>query len=483
MSILLCADFLMDSEAQQRWQLDWIQKMLTRPIGRAVGSEPLRFLGGEPGESEFDRREFFRLSGLAFDKDSRFLPFLEEEVSEASLSFLSAHFGPDTFLVAYELSEPTRQILERIGIPFLDVWLHPVRYTDDLLFGFYASDRSVHQELASFNVDPDLFFLYADRIKVETALCDLLPALRPDSAFFAGQTPTDKALLQGKRMLSVLDYKAEFAALCRSHPQVYFSKHPHVRSLDDEILHFLSEFGNVEVCSHPAYLLLSSDRIKRVMTVSSSVGVEARYFGKPTTILFKPVINLGDRYENREYISVFHEFLSPHFWSQILRPVMSTQDCPRIAFFDAKDKLRSMFNLRLSYRATGSLDGQTARLLDAAAQVEELKLRQDYRDLLAAASHQGHRDLVICGAGKAGRLAAAEARALDLNLLAVTDRNPAAHGTFIEGAPVVPLEKALRLGCVCVIGSTVFQAQIRAEVEVVSHRLGLETPLIFQLGT
>jgi hypothetical protein len=481
MKILFCGDFLMDSEQLQRLQLTWIQGMLTRPLRKAAGLEPGRFLGTDHGIEGLNRSEFFQRSGLAFDAESKFLPFIIEDLSEASQSLLESHFKPDTLLVAYELSVPTRQLLERLRIPYIDFWLHPVRFMDDLLFGFYASDPSIYQEMLPFEIDPDLFWLYADRVKTAFSMQHLLPDLVPGSALFAGQTLSDKAVLQGKRMLNVLNFQAEFKALCHTHPKVYYSKHPYQSLGDDEILRFLAEFENVELCRYPAYQLLASECIKRVMTVSSSIGIEAKYFDKQTDILYKPVINLGNRHELLEYVSIFQEFVSPHFWSRILKPLIPTRPCSRIAFLEPKDKLRDMLDWQFSYRVIDKLEAMRLQVEDQRLQLEELGLRQAYRDLLSEVLRKGHRDVVICGAGKAGHLAAREARISGLNLVAVSDRNPLLRGTLIEGAPVLSLTEALQVWNVCVIGSTIFQTRIEEEIALTAKRLGMEAPIIFHL--
>jgi hypothetical protein len=472
----------MDCEPLQRSQLGWIQRLLSRPVRRAAGLEPGRFLGTDDGAEGLDRGEFFRRSGLAFDPGARFLPFLPEELSEASLAMLSPHLSADSLLIGYELAEPTRRVLARLGVPFIDFWLHPVRFLDDLLFGFYASDPASHRELPAFAIDPEVFWLYADRIRTAFHARGQVPDLVPGSALFVGQTLRDKAVLRHTRMLNVLDYQDAFTDLCRAHPRVYYSRHPHLGAGDEAILQFLGGIGNVELCPHPAYQLLASDRITRVMTVSSSVGIEAQYFDLPSDILYQPVINLGTRHECQEYVAIFQEWLSPHFWSRILGPVLPTRPCGRVAFLDPGNKLRDMLDWQFSNRFLDKAEGQREQLRDLSRQVADLDLRQSFRDLLARAARRGGRDLVVCGAGRAGRAAVAEAHALGLHPVAVSDRNPALHGSAIDGVPVLPLDAALGAANTYVIGSTEFQREIRAEVETRAKALGLGNFLLFSLA-
>jgi hypothetical protein len=469
----------MDCESLQRSQSGWIQNLLTRPIRRATGLQPTAFFGTDHGVEGLNRGEFFRRSGLVFDGDSRFLAYDAEDLSEASLAMLSRYLSRDTLLIGYEFSEPTRQVLTRMGIPFIDFWLHPVRFLDDLLFGFYASDPAVYHALLSFSINPDVFWLYADRIKTSFNHRQQIPDLTPGSALFVGQTLRDKAVLRNKKMLNVFDFKDAFADLCRTHPKVYYSKHPHLASGDEAILSFLAGMENVEICQYPAYPLLASDRIARVMTISSSVGIEAHYFDLPSDILYKPVINLGTHHDRQDYVAVFQAFLSPHFWSRILGPALPTQPCEPVAFLDPRNKIRDMLDWQFSNRTLDPCVQQRMDIQDLAHQLEDLNLRRIYHSLLTGVAQRGYRDLVVCGAGRAGRMAVAEAHALGLHPVALSDRNPDLHGSFIERVPVLSLEAALPLARACVIGSTEFQREIKIEIELTAARLGLKEHIVF----
>ena len=148
--------------------------------------------------------------------------------------------------------------------------------------------------------------------------------------------------------------------LCRRHSRVYYSRHPNVDHGDEEVLQFLSGFANVDIGACPAYSLFANQRVEEIMTISSSAAVEAKYFDKDVTILHRRVIQLGAGLEREEYRSIYHDFLSPHFWSAVLAPLTPTNPTPKVAFLDRKDKLRDMLNWFHNYRILDKVEQMRA---------------------------------------------------------------------------------------------------------------------------
>ena len=49
---------------------------------------------------------------------------------------------------------------------------------------------------------------------------------------------------------------------------------------DERIISFVTSFNNVSLIDTPTYELLAGSEINKVVTISSSVATEAKYFGK-----------------------------------------------------------------------------------------------------------------------------------------------------------------------------------------------------------
>lgn len=369
MRILITSDFLATHERSQAWNRTWVSLLLARPIGMATGAavEPFDPAKQSPA---FERAEFFSLSGLRLDPNLPHVDFDPRAVSEAALEYLSRHFDARTLVVGYELSAPTRGVLDRLGVPYVDMWLHPVRFMDDLLFAFSSNNPDVHAALAGFGLDEYVFFQAADLIRAHVGRRTWLRPLRIEdgSALFVGQQMSDKSVMHGGRMLNLLDFKDRFEALGKTHRRVYYSRHPRFMRGDREVLRYVRGQAFARSVRLPTYYLLADRRIEKVVSISSSVVHEARYFGKQAEWWHRPPITIGAEYP--DYASVLLEWVSPHFWSAALRPLMDTKPCDRVVYQEPRNKIRDMMDSYWGYAhidrveayRLGSLRSRLARL-------------------------------------------------------------------------------------------------------------------------
>ncbi len=362
--ILITSDFLMTKEKEQESNRRWMLDLLRRPIRMATGIFPASFSSSLVDSQRLSRSHFFDLSEIELNIDSTQFWFDDTAISTNSVEYLATHLGPEDLIIGYELSEQTRRLLDHIGVPWVDIWLHPIRFLDDILFAFSSSEQSVYEAIKSFRVSEDVFYLYADRLRIQFYKGYRRPVVpvEPGSALFVGQTLDDKAVCRRGKMLNVLHFKKEFEAAGAEYGHVSYSRHPYVRKGDEAILRYVKNSGFAQVVDYPAYHLLASGKIAKAFSVSSSVVYEAKYFGLKTEFLFKPVIRYGEQY-GREHLSIYQEFVSPHFWSKILRPIMPTRDCERVMFLEGKDKLRDMLNFYWSYRIVDKTEDMRQTLI------------------------------------------------------------------------------------------------------------------------
>lgn len=371
--ILICSDFLVTSETEQYNNRRWLKDLIHRPILMATGMKSETFSSTLTNPSGFSRAEFMKRSGINFDFNSKQGWFSPEQVSSESLAYLGSFLSSDDFLIGYELSESTRQTLDRAGIRYMDIWLHPIRFLDDILFGFFSNVPKVHQKIGEFNLPEEHFWLYADRLKIQNYKgWDRKEfGLKNGSALFIGQTLVDKAVCDQGKFLNALDFKSEIENLAAKHTCLYYSRHPHVKNGDENILKWLKTVPKVELLDAPTYRVLADSAIKVVAGISSSAVLEARYFGKETRLLFKPVIQHGKG--KNKYASIYQEFVSPHFWSAVLSPVTSVRDCPRVLFLDGKDKLRDMLAFYWSYPQIDKQEAMRVKLQAVANAQQKMK--------------------------------------------------------------------------------------------------------------
>lgn len=91
---------------------------------------------------------------------------------------------------------------------------------------------------------------------------------------------------------------------------------------------------------------------------------------------------------------------------------------------------------------------------------------------LQEARRDGVDEIVVCGAGEAGRKALQFAKAMGLKVRCMTDKGTALHGTLFEGVPIVSLEQGVRTGLPCFIASLQFADEIAAEIRQLAGEMG-----------
>lgn len=350
--IFLISDILMTKEKEQFSNLRWFRDFLSRRILKATGHTPKGMTSSLSQPKQLNRRTFFSLSGIELDINETQFFFDETKIVKASKDYLTDFIPRGSIVIGYELSRQTRRIFDSLNITYIDVWLHPIRYLDDILFAFNSNNEKVIDHIAKFNLDDEHFYLYADKFKISTykGFKRVGLDLAQNSAMFVGQTLSDKAICKDGKMLSILDFKDKFEQLTKEYSKVYYSRHPYVNSGDENIISWLKTFSNVEVVSHSAYHMLSNQNIKKVVSISSSVVHEAKYFSKEAEFWFKPIFHLNENQDFENYTSIYQDFVSPSFWSDILAPVIQTKKCKKISFLSDKDKLRDMLGFYYSYK-------------------------------------------------------------------------------------------------------------------------------------
>lgn len=361
--ILICSDFISTKEKEQASNRRWLQHILYRPIRAATSISTETFSSSLTNIDSFSRKTFFEKSAIEIDIHSTQFWYGYSDITQESKEYLSSYIGPSCLIIGYELSEATKRILDDIGVLWIDIWLHPIRYLDDVLFSFSSSNPEINNELKKYSLDEYLYYLYGDRLKVQYYKGYRRPQVKAEnnSALFIGQTLNDKAICDKGKMLSLLDFKKEFERLGSKYNKVYYSRHPYVKHGDNEILEYIRSTDFAEITDENAYNLILSGKISEVASVSSSVAIEAKYLGVKSTILFKPVVDVSN---DSNYSSIHQSFVNPKFWKEVLTPIFKTNESvPDIDFLNGKDKIRDMLGFYWSYRHIDKLEDIRQTLL------------------------------------------------------------------------------------------------------------------------
>lgn len=351
-TVTICCDFLMTRSQTQNYHLKWFSLIIKRALSRAINTEINEFISSDNCAEYFQRASFFALSGQVLPLEETHAHFNAKAITNESLIYLKNYLG-NTFVIGYELSEQTKSVLDAINIKYVDIWLHPVRFLDDNFYAYNSSDRDIRKKLNNYNLPEDTYYLYADKLKIQSYMGwdkfhnAIDKALIDNSCLFVGQTLTDKAVCRDGTMLTVLNFEEEFTRLTKEFEHVYFSPHPMIKGDYSSQLEFLKQFDNVSIIKEPGYKLLCSEKIKKVVAISSSLVYEARFFNKETEFFYRPIVpvssNGGD---DGNYISIFNKLHSSLFWADILKDEFSISDnIIDIDYMTNKNNYRDMLAL------------------------------------------------------------------------------------------------------------------------------------------
>lgn len=226
----------------------------------------------------------------------------------------------DALVVGVEMAPSVVRALGGAGVPVIDCAVDPHRFLSDIPLAWRSTDAGVRRALEPFGVSRFDVQHQAARIKAKARW--MFEVAVPEGATLVlDQVPGDSAMIdpQRGRMVGWADYlpqvmeiRARGPVLWRSHPQ-----HPH----DGPLSGILGE-----ACRTTAnfYHLLAHDHLTGVAAISSGGVVEARAFGKIGTHLLDRLA--GIRLPAwRSPVPVIGHWLSPHFWSAVLAPLLETR--------------------------------------------------------------------------------------------------------------------------------------------------------------
>jgi len=245
--------------------------------------------------------------------------------AEASLPEPLERLVPDRlreqFCVAYEAPPYLVALLDRLGVPYVDVRLHPVRFLDDLLFAVRASDFATHARLFADALPESLVHATAG---LREAMCQFISSATVplDTLLVVGQRPIDATQIFAGTFFDALPRRGDIADICAGYRGVLLKPHPSGDA--HSLLLVAASLPNVlGVVGDNLYRLLALPQIAAVLTVNSSVAYEAPYFGKRLHCLAPLPIRLGWRDATADpsaHASLDDVVLTPDFWRRVLAP-------------------------------------------------------------------------------------------------------------------------------------------------------------------
>ena len=250
----------------------------------------------------------------------------------------------DSIVIAFEIPEILRDALDTLGIPFIDIIIHPVRFLDDIVFGIRSNHREISQLLTQYVLPEESILMQAGLVM---ATMSRLPRLEISgkAALFAGQTTDDKVLINQDKFYKVSDFCDRFAEISASYDTLLIKAHPY--SLDPfEAVSISRLFANCQIVKDNFYYLMSHDNIESVYSISSSTSIEAKYLGKQGFHFSDYPFHFTEEYNEAEFklgsfFTVDDVIFSADFWRNILAPLVSTTPLTNLRLPKKPNRIRT----------------------------------------------------------------------------------------------------------------------------------------------
>lgn len=316
----------------------------------------------------FSRKRFLGLSGFDNVPDTYFACDLQK-ISAASVAYFKSFFDNDTVFIGCELGLELRNWLTQNGYAYVNFWYHPFKLLDDIFFLVGSNVQDVYDMLMSCRVDrrklefhARYYSLYARHNKMVRDA-----ALEDNCCLFIGQLPRDKSVQDGERFLTIADFPEKIAELESRYSRIYYLPHPKLGK-NNVVGGFLAAHDRIsELKGIPTYCLLASEKVKKVIALSSSVVYEAKMFGKDSEYLFRPLFDIDGPYSLNSFVSIYHDYFRPSFWKSVMRclagePALSVDGIDDELMDFGLGRIRDLAKAQWGYKYLGRLERLENRL-------------------------------------------------------------------------------------------------------------------------
>lgn len=279
--------------------------------------------------SPFDGNAVYGAFGLGANA-ANWAKIFAADATDAICALFLPHVE-NSLVVGFEISPLLQKILTRLNIPFVDVRWHPLRFLDDIFFGFSSNRGEISAAIGSYALSGQEVDFHVGLHKAAAIRRSAFNKKRPScETLIVGQTPFDASLIHDGRIATLLDYEDSIAELAKL-GSIGFRPHPFSPHPSPSLATFL-EHHDIPIVDSDVdmYELLCDESLRRVVGLSSGTLDEAAFFGLPVARFiperFRYLPHVADalQVENQPlvYTGVYHAFLSVDFWADIFRSTL-----------------------------------------------------------------------------------------------------------------------------------------------------------------
>ena len=352
--IICMGDILYHSENFNKSSITWIYKMFLPIIKDALSSNvEITFdITNDIGE-KFSQEYFYKLNG-GRNLSRSYNTYKITDFNNAQIDYLKTFFNLFVIVFGMELYIPFCDLLTSFGCKVVDFAYNSYKLFDDICFAVYANDINMYNALLKYQVPQEKFYYYANYWKLFMEHNRMIQDsdLKDNSVLFIGQTLKDNSVEKDGIFLNVSNYTEKLRELSDKYSAIYYLPHPYMRRNRQVVYNYVNKSPYIELIKNRStYGVLASDKIKKVVGISTSVLYEAKYFDKEVEYLYKPLFNIDVPFEEHSYVSIYEDCWNPKFWADLLESVCDVNKNVKNVnhFKGANNKIRNVRDIYWGY--------------------------------------------------------------------------------------------------------------------------------------
>jgi len=269
-----------------------------------------RCLGNKAVFSEYTNDSDQAWASLYDVEDTAIFPAVFDELLQHDL------------VVGFELPPTLKRAIHGAGKRYISFYIHPVRFLRDLCFFVTTNCSDTAALIAECEVSPHQIDFQVRRFKALFSRLRLPALALPDDVpVLVGQTEKDSVLIHSGRFATWGDYEDELARMLEAYPELIFLEHPYRpnSTVLTEYLRGRHKKTVISVRANSYGVIFSPTKIPFFLTLSSSLGTEARYAGQDCTFLLDEPCEkfIVSGVDIPRACIVSHAVLQDEFWKNI----------------------------------------------------------------------------------------------------------------------------------------------------------------------
>jgi hypothetical protein len=341
--IVFTGDVFRTDDALKQNQLGnvrWLSDELAKPIYLATSLTPeIRFRRNEPNGGRLTIEQWYRLLGYKASRQAWAETFWSAKPPPALLEAVRDDYR-DALVIGVEISPLLQAMLDSLGVPWVDVTISPIRFLQDLLVSLRFSRHLFHNPAHPGIVRPRDVETGVEHLRRYYRKSDLRQF--DEAVVYFAQTPADRTQITRDGQFFFPDATVAAIEAKLKNRRLIVKAHPGAKT--HPIISLCQERFDAQVTNENTYAILASQCNIEVLTISSSVGIEAKAFGKQARIFSPDVLDWA--YSGPVSLWAHR---SPSFWRDLLSPILPTNSQPRR--LESKSYFKNWPNILASIRS------------------------------------------------------------------------------------------------------------------------------------